>query len=82
MFGLKWLIDHGALPKARLEEYYASYPAETFRAVRFGTGDAHGRAQMMEFNYLRERKAITRDRAGKYAVDFGKMPDAIASLAK
>lgn len=30
MFGLKWLIDHGALPKARLEEYYASYPAETF----------------------------------------------------
>lgn len=37
---------------------------------------------MMEFNYLRERKAITRDGAGKYAVDFGKMPDAIASLAK
>jgi hypothetical protein len=82
MFGLNWLIDHGALPKARLEEYYASYLAETFRAVRFGTGDAHGRAQMMEFNYLRERNAITRDEAGKYAVDFGKMPDVIASLAK
>ncbi len=82
MFGLKWLIDHGALPKARLEEYYASYLAETFRTLRFGTGEAHGRAQIMEFNYLSERNAITRDGAGKYAVDFGKMPDAIASLAK
>jgi hypothetical protein len=82
MFGLKWLIDHGALPKARLEEYYASYVASIFRTVRFGTGEAHGRAEMMEFNYLTERKAITRDAAGRYVVDFGKMPDAIASLAK
>jgi hypothetical protein len=82
MFGLKWLVDHGALPKNRLEEYYASYVASIFRTVRFGTGEAHGRAEMMEFNYLRERNAITRDASGRYAVDFSKMPDAIASLAK
>jgi len=82
VFGLKWLVDHDALPKNRLEEYYASYIAGIFRTVRFGTGEAHGRAEMMEFNYLVERKAITRDAAGKYAVDFSKMPDAIASLAK
>ncbi len=81
MFGLKWLVDHGALPKSRLEEYYASYVSEIFRTVRFGTGEAHSRAEMMEFNYLSERGAITRD-AGRYAVDFNKMPDAIASLAK
>ena len=82
MFGLKWLVDHGALPAERLEEYYASYVAGIFRTVRFGTGEAHGRAEMMEFNYLTERNAITRDASGRYAVDFGKMPDAIASLAK
>jgi len=82
MFGLKWLVDHDALPKNRLEEYYVSYVASIFRTVRFGTGEAHGRAEMMEFNYLSERAAITRDAAGKYAVDFGKMPDAIAALAK
>src|SRR4029077_1154444 len=50
MFGLKWLVDHGALPKERLEEYYASYVAGIFRTLRFGTGEAHGRAEMMEFN--------------------------------
>jgi hypothetical protein len=82
MFGLQWLMDHQVLPKGRLQEYYASYLAGIFRTVRFGTGEAHGRAEMMEFNYLNERKAITRNAAGKYAVDFSKMPDALASLAK
>ena len=46
------------LPKERLEEYYASYVAGIFRTVRFGTGEAHGRAEMMEFNYLSEQGAI------------------------
>ncbi len=36
MFGLKWLVDHDALPKAKLEEYYASYVAGNFRTIRFG----------------------------------------------
>ena len=81
MFGLKWLVDHDALPKSRIEEYYASYVASIFRTVRFGIGEAHSRAEMMEFNYYAERGAITRE-GGRYAVDFSKMPDAIASLAK
>jgi hypothetical protein len=38
---------------------------------------------MMEFNYFAERGAITRDaRTGRYAIDFAKMPVAVASLAK
>jgi hypothetical protein len=36
----------------------------------------------MEFNYLSEHGAIQRDAAGRYAVDFAKMPDAIAGLAR
>ncbi len=50
MFALKWLVDHDALPRARLEEYYASYVAGIFRTVRYGIAEAHGRAEMMEFN--------------------------------
>jgi hypothetical protein len=83
MFGLKWLVDHGALPQSRLQEYYASYVGGLFRTVRFGTGEAHGRAEMMEFNYLSEQKAITRDAAsGRYAIDYAKMPEAVEALAK
>jgi len=82
MFGLKWLVDQGALPKERLEEYYASYVAGIFRTVRFGTAEAHGRAEMMEFNYLSEKGAITRAASGRYVIDYAKMPDTLASLAK
>jgi len=81
MFGLQWLMDHGALAKDRAQEYYASYVAGLFRTVRYGTAEAHGRAEMMEFNYLVEQKGVVRA-GGKYAVDYAKIPGAIAQLAK
>ncbi len=82
MFGLEWLINHGALPKARREEYYASYVAGIFRTLRFGTGEAHGRAEMMEFNYLVENRALARDAAGLYAIDYTRIAPVLARLAK
>lgn len=82
MFGLKWLVDHGALPKDKLEEYYASYVGGIFRTARFGVGEAHGRAEMMEFNYLSERGAIKRDSSGRYSIDYTLIPGTIADLAK
>jgi hypothetical protein len=81
MVGIKWLVDHGALQKSRLEEYYASYVAGLFRTLRFGTGEAHGRAEMMEFNYALENHALTQA-AGRYTVDYAKMPAVLAQLAK
>jgi hypothetical protein len=81
MFGLKWLVDHGAMPRGRLEEFYASYVAGIFRTLRFGTGEAHGRAQMMEFSYLSEQRALTYA-GGRYTIDFTRMPAALTALAK
>ncbi len=94
MYGLQLLLDKGVLPTDRIPEFYASYVAGIFRSVRFGVSEAHGRAEMMEFNYLSEQGAVQlqpvpgtmgeRDanRPQRYVVDYGKMPDAIASLAK
>ncbi len=82
MFGLKWLVDHGAIPKEKLEEFYASYVGGLFRTVRFGIGEAHGQAEMMEFNYLVERGALKREASGKYVISYDAMPDAVAALAK
>jgi len=81
MYALKWIVDKGVLPKARLEEYYASELAGIFRTVRFGTGEAHGRAEMMEFNYYTEQGAIVKAN-GRYRVDYTKIGDATARLAK
>ena len=81
MFGLKWLVDHGALPKDRLPEYYSSYVAGIFRTLRFGTGEAHGRAEMMEFNYLQENGALAMVN-GRYVIDYARIPGVLAQLCK
>jgi hypothetical protein len=81
MFGLKWLVDRGALPKERLQEYYASYVAGIFRTLRFGTGEAHGRAEMMEFNYLQENGALAMAN-GRYVLDYGRIPAVLEQLCR
>lgn len=81
MFGLQWLIDKSVLDKTRTNEYYASYVAGIFRTLRYGTAEAHGRAEMMEFNYLFEQKAIT-EADGRYKIDFTKTPQSLRSLTK
>ena len=82
MFGLKWLVDHDVLPKENLQEYYASYAAGNLRTIRFGAAEAHGQAEMMEFNYYLEHGAIRRESSGRYSVVYDKMPGQIAALAK
>ena len=82
MFALKWLVDHNVLPREKLRGYYASYLAGNFRTLRFGAAEAHGQAEMMEFNYYLEHGAVRRNTAGKYEVDFDKMPAQIEALAK
>jgi hypothetical protein len=83
MFGLDWLIEHGNVPKDNRTVYYASYVGGIFRTVRFGFAEAHGRAEMMEFNYLVEKGAVVRDSGtGRYAINVERMPATIVSLAK
>ena len=83
LFCLKWLADHGAITKEQLDEDYISYVAGNFRTIRFGIAEPHGRGEMMEFNYMMEREAVTRDAVtGRYAVVLEKMPEAISALAK
>ena len=76
------LVEQHLLPGSELEAIYASYVADYLRTLRFGIGEAHGRAEMMEFNYLQEQGAITLDAEGRYGVNDAAMTDAIATLCK
>ncbi len=83
LYGLKWLVDRGDVPKEKLNGYYASHVGGIFRTVRFGVAEAHGRGEIMEFNFYSEHGAISRDAAsGRYVIDFARMPDTVAALAK
>jgi hypothetical protein len=59
---------------------YNTFLAGIFRSIRFGASSAHGKANLIRFNYFKEKGAFSVDSSGKYRVDFSKMQDAISSL--
>ena len=81
MFALKWLVDRGRAAEARLEEYYASYVAGIFRtvALRHRRGARPRRDDGVQ---LPVRAGRHRPGERRYRIDYAKMPDAIARLAK
>jgi Peptidase family M49 len=76
------LHDDGEMGEAILEDYYVTFMAGLFRSVRFGASDAHGKANMVRFNYFQDAGAFVRDtESGKYKVDFERMRSAIYGLS-
>jgi hypothetical protein len=66
-----------------LEDYYTTFMAGIFRSVRFGAASAHGKANMVRFNYFKEKGAFERDaQTGKYRVNYAKMRDAMNGLSE
>ena len=82
LYMIKQLYDRGALTGGSIEDNYTTFLAGLFRSVRFGAADAHGKANMITFNFFRDRGAFSRDDAtGKYRVDYAAMGDAVNALA-
>jgi len=82
LYMIKQLYDRGELTGGSIEDNYTTFLAGLFRSVRFGAADAHGKANMITFNFLRDRGAFARDDAtGKYSVDYAAMGDAVNALA-
>ncbi len=65
-----------------LKTYYTTFMAGIFRSVRFGAASAHGKANMIRFNYFQEKGAFTKQADGTYLVDYDKMKEAMNSLSE
>jgi Peptidase family M49 len=82
LYMVKQLYDRGELTGGSIEDNYTTFMAGLFRSVRFGAADAHGKGNMITFNFFRERGAFAKDEAsGKYRVDYAKMGEAVDALA-
>ena len=75
------LAEMGEYTNTTMEDNYTTFMAGIFRSVRFGAASAHGKANMLTFNYFQNEGAFTRDEAGRYAIDFEKMKVAVEKLA-
>lgn len=82
LYMVESLIKSGDLPGEDVHQNYVDFIASLFRSVRFGGGDAHGRANIAAFNFLQEQGAFTRDSTtGRYRVIFDKMKSGANALA-
>ena len=73
----------GELGDADLRDNYVTFMAGIFRSIRFGAASAHGKANMVRFNFFLEKDAFVRDAAtGTYRVDFDRMERAMADLSR
>jgi hypothetical protein len=77
------LYDAGELGEVDLRDYYVTFMTSVFRSIRFGASSAHGKANMVRFNFFVEHGAFIRDaESGRYSVDFERMREAMAELSR
>jgi len=66
----------------RAQTTLATGLAGFFRSVRFGVHEAHGKANMVIYSFLKEQGAYVHDAAtGRFSVVFDKAPGALRALA-
>jgi hypothetical protein len=74
------LVEKGELP-GPIENYYTTFMAGILRSVRFGAGEAHGKANMLAFNFFAEKGAFEKTAAGHYKVNYTKFASAMNELS-
>jgi hypothetical protein len=77
------LREQSTITEGDLRDNYVTFLAGIFRSIRFGASSAHGRANMVRFNFFQEPGAFSRDEAtGTYRVDFERMGQAMTALSE
>lgn len=82
LFLVTKLREMGEITEGELMDNYVTFMAGIFRSVRFGASSAHGRANMIRFNFFREQGAFVRQEDGTYKVDADKMQAAVNALSE
>lgn len=82
LFMVSKLIESGELQNVDMMDYYVTFMAGIFRSVRFGASSAHGKANMIRFNFFEEQGAFTRQEDGRYRVNPEGMEKAVEALTQ
>ncbi len=79
LFMLQFLYDHQLLPAAE-KPLYTTFLASSFRTLRFGVHEAHGKGMALQFNYLTDKGAFVARPDGTFTVDQAKIKGAVRDL--
>lgn len=82
-YNILYMMERGELPVAEKENFLATYFVGLFRAVRFGTGEAHGRGAAFQYNYLINAGAAHwMEGEQRYHLDFAALEQGIRDLTR
>jgi len=81
LYMIQQLTAKGEL-KDDIKDNMVTFMAGIFRSVRFGASSAHGKANMIRFNYFKEKGAFTKNEDGTFMVNFDKMNLAMTDLSR
>ena len=79
LFMMQYLFDRKLLPAAE-KPLYTTFLASSFRTLRFGIHEAHGKGMALQFNYLTDKGAFAARPDGTFTVDSSKIKGAVRDL--
>ncbi|MBL0176671.1 MAG: peptidase [Ignavibacteria bacterium] len=74
------LLAEKAMTEEQLKRAIVTYVAGLYRSLRFGAEEAHGRANLIQLNFLSEQGVITTDKDGRIGIDLAGFMDALGKL--
>jgi hypothetical protein len=86
LFVLAYMMDkgqlQGTLGQGEMAErkLYTTFLASAFRTLHFGLTDSHARGMAIQVNYILDKGGFVSHGDGTFAVDFGKIKQAVADL--
>jgi hypothetical protein len=83
LYMIQKMREKGEISEGVLMDNYVTFLAGIFRSVRFGASSAHGRANMIRFNYFSKAGAFSRDSSdGTYRVNVVEFEQAVKDLSR
>ena len=82
LWALRELIDRGVVDRSLERSMYTTFLASTFRSIRFGINEAHGRGVAIQLNTFLDAGAVVVDVDGRFAIDHGRIRDTVAALTR
>jgi peptidase M49-like protein len=80
LWALRYLSDRKRVDQAIVKSMYSTFLASTFRSIRFGVNEAHGRGVAIQLNSFLDAGAVKVRNDGTFSVEQSKIGDAVTAL--
>jgi len=83
VYNLFYLVDKGLYPRELEKKVITSFIGGIFRSIRFGTQEAHAAANLIIFNFLKEKKIISyKSSKGHFKINHKRARSAFKNLSR